>query len=535
MNEQKHPVAGVSTGVASVRRRRLLQAGAGSLLLPYGAAFAQSATALLRAPKHALVIGNSKYAVSPLKNPANDARAIAEQLKGVGFAVSVQQDLGREPMIKSIRAYAALLAKSRSVGLFYYAGHGVQLSWRNFLVPVDAVIDKLEDIQKHCVDVGALVDGITKAANPMNVVILDACRDNPFGSTRRLDQKGLSQLDAPPGTLLAYATSPGNVASDGEGANGLYTENLLRELKVPEAKIEDVFKRVRLGVRRKSNGQQIPWESTSLEEDFYFRPPEHLKKLSEDEKKKLFEEELRLWESIKSSKVPGPLEDYLRRYPNGEFAELAQLALDTVLAREGEKRIEIQSQAGNPYTQGYARADTNYKVGDFYRFRVLDIETKSEKRVLRGEVKEVTDDEVIFGGGLVLDRMGNTKRTADGFRFTDNQNMPLEFSIGKKWTTQFRTFPPNVPAHIRVMTEVEYKIVAREKVQVPAGSFDCFRVEGRGSSISPASRTDLQDVAWYAPEKVRRFVARDFTRKSAPRSPVPSVAERMELVAFKQG
>ena len=104
----------------------------------------------------------------------------------------------------------------------------------------------------------------------MNIIILDACRDNPFGKKLPTEQKGLSQFDAPPNSLLCYATAPGNVASDGGGTNGLFTENLLREMRNPEAKIEDVFKRVRLKVRLASKGQQIPWESTSLEEDFYF-------------------------------------------------------------------------------------------------------------------------------------------------------------------------------------------------------------------------------------------------------------------------
>ena len=104
----------------------------------------------------------------------------------------------------------------------------------------------------------------------MNIIILDACRDNPFGKKLPTEQKGLSQFDAPPGSILSYATAPGNVASDGAGGNGLFTENLLREMRNPEAKIEDVFKRVRLKVRLASKGQQIPWESTSLEEDFYF-------------------------------------------------------------------------------------------------------------------------------------------------------------------------------------------------------------------------------------------------------------------------
>jgi uncharacterized caspase-like protein len=138
------------------------------------------------------------------------------------------------------------------------------------------------------VDVNSLIVGIRKAHNPMNLIILDACRDNPFGSSARLDQKGLSQLDAPPGTLLAYATAPGNTAIDGESENGLYTEHLLREIKVPEVKVEDVFKRVRLAVRRRSKGLQIPWESTSLEEDFWFISPTALKKLAEEEVEREF-------------------------------------------------------------------------------------------------------------------------------------------------------------------------------------------------------------------------------------------------------
>src|SRR6185436_1244636 len=208
-------------------------------------------------------------------------------------------------------------------------------------VPVDAVLDRIEDIQTKTVELNSLLEGLIKAQNPMNVIILDACRDNPFGNKVHSQQKGLSQFDAPPGSLLAYATSPGNTAADGEGANGLYTENLLREIKVPDAKIEDVFKRVRLGVRRKSNGAQIPWESTSLEDDFYFLPPQHVKKLSEQELEKLFNEELAVWESIKESKEPGPLEDYLRKHPSGRFSELAQFELDGALARQGEKKIQI--------------------------------------------------------------------------------------------------------------------------------------------------------------------------------------------------
>jgi uncharacterized caspase-like protein len=249
-------------------RRAFMRAGlaAGALFvpLPYAWVWAQSegTLKLLALPRIALVVGNSRYKDVPLRNPANDARAIGDALKATGFTVTVKLDASRAEMTATIEAYAKELASKKCVGLFYYAGHGVQLAWRNYMLPVDAEIDTIDDVQTKAVEVSSLIEGLTRAGNPLNVVILDACRDNPFGTTKPPQQKGLSQMDAPANTFLAYATAPGSVASDGDGANGLYTEHLLRELQVPEAKVEDVFKRVRLNVRRASSGAQIPWEST---------------------------------------------------------------------------------------------------------------------------------------------------------------------------------------------------------------------------------------------------------------------------------
>jgi uncharacterized caspase-like protein len=266
-------------------------------LLP--SAGAATATSLLALPRLALVIGNSRYGAAPLANPANDANGIAAALKQTGFAVDLQLDARKAAMEAAIRGFAGSLAKQPAVGLFYFAGHGMQLDWRNFLVPVDAALKTADDVLKQAVDIGALLEGLTKAHNPMNIIILDACRDNPFATGIKTTGKGLSQMDAPIGTLLAYATAPGNTASDGSGSNGLYTENLLREMRAPQAKIEDVFKRVRLNVRRASAGQQIPWESTSLEDDFYFIPPPELKKLSQEELERQFAEELAEWEKVR--------------------------------------------------------------------------------------------------------------------------------------------------------------------------------------------------------------------------------------------
>ena len=282
-------------------RRHVLKAslaGSAAALWPCSELFAQSGGSLIRAPKQALVIGNGKYKQSPLKNPVNDAQGMAAALTSTGFDVTLGLELSQSQMREAIRAYGENLVKAKAVGLFYFAGHGVQLAWRNYLIPVDADIVDIEQLRERAIDVNSVIEGIRKAGNPMNIIILDACRDNPFGAQARSDQKGLSQLDAPPGTLLAYATAPGNTAVDGEGENGLYTENLLREIKVPEARVEDVFKRVRLAVRRRSKGQQIPWESTSLEEDFWFIPPKEIKKLAEQEAERVFKEELALWERI---------------------------------------------------------------------------------------------------------------------------------------------------------------------------------------------------------------------------------------------
>lgn len=284
------------------RRSALLRLSALSLAPMWSIlAFAQNASDLHALPRDALVIGNSKYRhLPPLRNPGNDAAALGDLLQEIGFSVSPLLDANKVSMEESIRDYCARLRKNRAIGLFYFAGHGLQLRWRNFLIPVDASLESSEDVGKGAVDLGSLLEGLRKAGNPMNVVVLDACRDNPFRNDL-VTGKGLSQVDAPVGTFLAYATSPGNAASDGDGKNGLYTEFLLKELRAPEAKIEDVFKRVRLSVRRASSGMQIPWESTSLEDDFYFIPPPRIVKASKEERERQFKEELALWEKSEAT------------------------------------------------------------------------------------------------------------------------------------------------------------------------------------------------------------------------------------------
>ena len=218
----------------------------------------------------ALVIGNAAYKNVPaLANSTNDAKSMATVLRKLGFTVVEVVDGSKDQMSKAIAQMQGLLKSKQAVGMLYYAGHGLQLDWRNFMVPIDAKLEEASDVPKQTIDIENVIDVLRKSGTRMNIIVLDACRDNPFAE--KASGKGLAQLDAPPGTYLAFATSPGNVAEDGDVAegNGLFTQFLLKELQKP-ASIENVFKRVRLQVRQKSQGRQIPWDSSSLEDDFAF-------------------------------------------------------------------------------------------------------------------------------------------------------------------------------------------------------------------------------------------------------------------------
>lgn len=246
------------------------------LLMLAGAALLALSTQVAQAAERrlALVIGNSKYAQIPLDNPANDASAMAKVLERAGFQVDLQLDADQRKMEAAIRGFGDKLTGD-TVGLFYFAGHGVQVKGRNFLLPVGSRVEREDEVPFKAVDAQQVLDKMESAKNRINIVILDACRDNPFAKASRstAGQGGLSQMDAPSGSLIAFATAPGSVASDGKGANGLYTQHLLTEIERPGLTVEQVFKRTRLGVRLDSRGRQVPWENTSLEGDFYFFAP----------------------------------------------------------------------------------------------------------------------------------------------------------------------------------------------------------------------------------------------------------------------
>ena len=220
----------------------------------------------------ALVIGNSAYKKAPLRNPENDARSIATELRNLGFEVMLYTNLSQNDMKRQIRTFGEKLVKQKGVGLFYFAGHGIQMNGSNYLIPVSAVIEKEQDVELEAVNLMRVLGELDYAQNNLNIVILDACRNNPFvRSFRSGGNNGLASTIAPQGTFIAYATAPGSVASDGSGSNGLYTEEFIKALRKPGLKIEDVFKQVRNNVYQRSNKMQVPWENSSIFGDFYFR------------------------------------------------------------------------------------------------------------------------------------------------------------------------------------------------------------------------------------------------------------------------
>ena len=220
--------------------------------------------------RYALIIGNGKYEMGPLRNPENDANAIASELKKLGFDVMVYTDLGLEEMKKRIREFGNKITANKGVGLFFYAGHGLQVSGENYIVPIDAHISNLQDIEEQAVNLSRITGEMAYAQNDLNIIILDACRNNPFEGSEDGGGKGLASAAAPSGTFLAFATAPGSVAADGSGSNGLYTQELLKSLNQQGLKIEDIFKEVRRNVYKLSSKQQTPWENSSIFDDFYF-------------------------------------------------------------------------------------------------------------------------------------------------------------------------------------------------------------------------------------------------------------------------
>jgi len=231
----------------------------------------------------ALVIGNGAYRTAPLKNPANDAQLVASTLKGLGFDVVQRENTTFRELIEAMRLFS-LRGQDAEVRLVFYAGHGIQVKGRNYLLPVDTELRNEEDAAARAGDVNELLERMSQARRGVNIVILDACRNNPFTGNdvvladgrrmryRSLQPSGLARVDPPLGSIVAFSTAPGGVALDNPtDRNSTYTRHLVAGMQVPGLPIEQLFKQVRANVAQETSRLQVPWESSSLTGDFCFR------------------------------------------------------------------------------------------------------------------------------------------------------------------------------------------------------------------------------------------------------------------------
>ena len=316
----------------------------------------------------ALLIGNDEYqgGVTRLRNAANDARAVDRALRAAGFETVLELNASRHDMDGAIQSFTQRLSPG-TVGLLYYAGHGIQANGINYLIPVDAQIETEADLPGGAVDLSKVLQAMDDAESTMNVVILDACRDNPLPKSRAI-VRGLARVEAPRGTFIAYAAGPGQTAKDGPpGGNGIFTGELVKALDQPGLKIEDVFKRVAVKVLADTANQQTPWTESSIQNDFFFHPrvetpapvaivapPPPTPGPAVPAPVVDTTVELAFWDAIKESKDPADYQAYLNKYPEGDFAELARIRLERLKAPQAEPEKQSAEDA-HPSRKGAAQ------------------------------------------------------------------------------------------------------------------------------------------------------------------------------------
>ena len=326
---------------------------------------------------------------------------MAATLKALGFDVTSGINVNQKDMKRLIREFGLKL-KGGGSGLFYYAGHGVQSKGRNYLIPIDADVQSEAEVEDSGVDPNLILNYMDEAQNGLNIVILDACRNNPFARSFRSASEGLAQVDAPTGTLIAYATAPGRIASDGAGQNGLYTSELLKQMRVPGVSITDMFMRVRGEVMKQTGNKQVPWEASSLVGAFYFAGGPTNEASANAAKVDPLVFELSYWETIKNSTNADDFKSYLERYPNGQFVALAKNKIATLEsavklpdakpANSGNSAAEIafwesiKNSTDPADFRAYLQKYPNGEFAELANIRLAPLEAKEKERAKADEI-----------------------------------------------------------------------------------------------------------------------------------------------------
>lgn len=314
----------------------------------------------------ALVIGNGAYANSPLRNPVNDARDMAKKLRGLGFDVIERSNLQTKQIGAMLREFRSKLAPG-AVALVFYAGHGLQIKGINYLPAVDADINSEEDVPNQSITVNQIMDVLDESKTRLNLVFLDACRNNPYARSFRSSERGLARVTAPSGTLISYATRPGSVAADGAGRNGLYTSKLLAQMD-SNLQIEQALKRVVTAVKAASQGRQEPWMEGSIEGDFCFAgcntgvPGQGATAQPSPAAIDPAALELDAWDIAKEMNTEDAYQAYLADYADGRHAKFAQAAINKLKTARQPGQIAMHTPSAMQ-----SEAEAEMKAGKVFR------------------------------------------------------------------------------------------------------------------------------------------------------------------------
>jgi formylglycine-generating enzyme required for sulfatase activity len=444
----------------------------------------------------ALIIGNSSYRAAPLANPANDAADLAHALEQKGFTVLVRENVSERGLKEAVEAFAGHLKKG-GVGLFFFAGHGIQLKDQNYLLPTDLGFDSEADIAFKSVSAEYVLSRMADAGNRVNIVILDACRNNPFQQSRRSVSRGLGAMSvgkAERGTFIAYATSPGATAADGEGRNGLYTKYLLQSLFTEDSDIDKVFGRVRSAVVQETNGDQVPWISSSLVGNFFFDPlqdgiaaraPAHKLNANPDgdQGQPVVNydpvQERAFWERIKDSRNVADFKAYLERFPSGPRVAYSRWM---IVKHGGGAPVELAARQDSALTMPSATTAT-------------PVPPKADLAPL------------IPSGGAPLARAGGGDLPGPGAEFSDCPECPRMVTLAAgsfvmgSGSEDVQAEPDEQPAH-RVQVPTAFAIGKFEVTRAQYAAFvkETGRVHPPGCNSTRGGRFHVNSGAsWRSP------------------------------------
>jgi hypothetical protein len=444
--------------------------------------------------RHALVIGNSAYANGPLRNPVNDARAMAKALGEAGFNVTLLEDATQPAMHRAVRAFGSRIAKG-GVGLFYYAGHGIQAKGRNYLIPVNADINQEYEIEFSSIDVNLVLATMDSAKNALNIVILDACRNNPFARAFRNAQAGLAQMEAPTGTFIAFATAPGAVAADGSGEHGVYTKYLLGEIAKPGVPIELVFKQVRNGVMTETDGRQTPWESSSLRGDFFFRAPQGAG--AQPPFSEMLAEALRKERATQQREMERLIQAALERQRN----QFEQQAPPRPVALPGEPAPPPVAlvRPSEPAPSLSARFP---REGDRWTYRLIEPQRRGAPKERRYTVLVAAVNESVILERFRIEGGASGDWAHDGGKYLAS----LGRSLFSPYLSVFEELAPSARlgsieikdenCKTRFLCEAQGRIVGRETIKVAAGTFDTVKVVVQHSWRPIVTRSHVASTGW---------------------------------------